>query len=329
MESSSEAEIRPTVQRYTAPVFILGTFLFAWSFWLLPRWLNLQDAVALRHWVAFGSFAPALMALALRFMDRQARQRWIQGRWLEDLLLSILAVAALYFICLPYASSTPFQVSMLGWGARVLLFVAGGAVLWMVLRRVTLPQTVQGWLIWIVAALAYPLLMLAGWGIWTLWTDSAQIHFPEGGAGNFGLTLLASFVYLFLFGGALGSEPGWRGWYFSHLLKHHPFWAAVLITGGLEALWMAPLVFNGVNPAVGSLWQELAVRSLTILTHAVLLGWVYVRFQGNLFPVMLLRAGMLMTPLFIDVTPVSLGLLVVLAAGLTVSTRRIPGFQPE
>lgn len=327
MEHSSKPDIRPTVQHFAMPAFILGTFLFAWAIWLVPRWLNLQDAIALRHWVALGSFAPALMVLVLQFVDQQARQRWMQGRWLEDLLLSILAVAALYFICLPYASSTPFQVSLLGWGARVILFVAGGAVLWMVLRQVSLPQTVKGWLIWITAALAYPLLMLAGWGIWALATGSAQIHSPEGGAGRFVLTVLTSWVYLFLFGGTLGSEPGWRGWYFSRLLKHQPFWAAVLMTGGLEALWMVPLVFNGLNPAAGSLWQELTYRVLMILLHAVLLGWVYVRLQGNLFPVMLLRAGMLVTPLFIDFTPLSIGFLVILALGLTLNVRRIPGFQ--
>lgn len=323
MSSSSISEARSIVQRFTVPFFILGTFLIALLFWLVPRFLGLQDAVALRHWVALGSFAPALMALILQISDGQTRQRWMQGRGPENLVLSILAMGALYFICLPYASTTTFQVSLWGWTARVLLFIAGGAVLYSVLRQTVFPQNLQSWLVWLAAALAYPLLMLLAWAIWTQFGASAQINLPEGGAGGLVLSLLASYVYLFLFGGALGGEPGWRGWLLPRLLKSQPFEVAVLVSGVLEALWTAPLYLNGYFPAGESLWQELAYHGFITLVNAVLLGWVFVRLRGNLFPVMLLRTGMAVTPLLIAITPLSLGLLVVLALGLTLSLRSI------
>ncbi|WP_322506453.1 type II CAAX prenyl endopeptidase Rce1 family protein [Anaerolinea sp.] len=322
MSSSSKSEARSIVQRFAVPFFILGTFLIALLFWLVPRFLGLQDAVAFRHWVALGSFAPALMALILQISDSQTRQRWIQGRGPENLVLSILAVGALYFICLPYASTTTFQVSLWGWTARVLLFIAGGAVLYSVLRRTTFPQRLQGWLVWLSAALTYPLLMLLAWAIWTRFGATAQINLPEGGTGRLALSLLASYVYFFLFGGVLGGEPGWRGWLFPRLLNRMPFWTAVLAVGVLEALWVVPLYFNGYYLTGNLLWQELAVRGLLTLVYAVWLGWVWVRLQGNLFPVMLLRTGMAVTPLFIAITPLSWGFLAVIALILLLNLRR-------
>lgn len=322
MSSSSESEARSIVQRFAVSFFILGTFLIALLFWLVPRWLGLQDAVALRHWVALGSFAPALMALILQISDSQTRQDWMQGRGAENLVLSILAVGALYFICLPYASTTPVQVSAWGWVARSLLFVAGGAVLFTVLRQTVFPQSLQGWLVWLATVLAYPLLMLLAWAIWTQFGASAQINLPESGAGELVLSLLASFVYLFLFGGVLGGEPGWRGWLLPRLLNRLPFWVAVLVVGVVEAFWVVPLYFNGYYLSGDSLWQELAVRGLLTLVHAVWLGWVWVRLQGNLFPVMLLRTGMAVTPLFIAITPLSWGFLAVIALILLLNLRR-------
>lgn len=322
MSSFSESEARSIIQRFAVPFFILGTFLIALLFWLVPRWLGLQDAVALRHWVALGSFAPALMALILQISDSQTRQDWMQDRGAENLVLSILAVGALYFICLPYASTTPVQVSLWGWTARVMLFIAGGAVLYTVLRQAVFPQSLQGWLVWLAAALAYSLLMLLAWAIWTQFGASAQINLPEGGAGGLVLSLLASYVYLFLFGGALGGEPGWRGWLLPRLLNRLPVWVAVLVVGVVEALWVVPLYFNGYYLSGDSLWQELAGRGLLTLVHAVWLGWVWVRWQGNLFPVMLLRMGMAVTPLFIAITPLSWGFLAVIALILLLNLRR-------
>lgn len=325
MSSSSETEVRSILQRSAIPSFIFGTFLFSTVFWFVPRWLGLQDTVVFRHWVALGSFAPALMSLVLQLSDPQARQGWIQNKGWENLVLSILAVGALYFICLPYASTTPFQVSAWGWVARALLFVAGGVVLYTVSRQAIFPQNVLGWLVWLTAALAYPLLMLLAWAIWTQFGASAQINLPEGGVGRLGLNLLASFVYFFLFGGGLGSEPGWRGWFLPRLLNRLPFWAAALAVGFMETLWVAPLYFNGYYFPGNFLWQELALRSLLTLVHAVWLGWAWVRFQGNLFPVMLLRTGIAVTPLFIALTPFSWGFLVVLMLIFMLDLRRFEG----
>jgi uncharacterized protein len=101
------------------------------------------------------------------------------------------------------------------------------------------------------------------------------------------LSLLGVFVYVLILGGALGEEPGWRGFALPRLQSLHGPLLGTLILGPLWALWHLPLFFTP--------WNELTVFNVVVFVLAttclaIMYTWVFNNTKGSVLMAILIHA---------------------------------------
>ena len=101
------------------------------------------------------------------------------------------------------------------------------------------------------------------------------------------LSLLGVFVYVLFLGGALGEEPGWRGFALPRLQSLHGPLLGSLILGPLWALWHLPLFLTP--------WNELTTFNVVVFVLAttclaIMYTWVFNNTKGSVFIAVLLHA---------------------------------------
>lgn len=155
----------------------------------------------------------------------------------------------------------------------------------------------RGRLSWITLAFLAPLAVL---------TSAAAIHLAAGGeispspaAGQVAL-LLANLGLVFLVGGPLGEELGWRG-YALPLLQDRMGWrSASLVLGGIWGVWHLPLFF-----VAGSAQNQGSIAAFFVLIVAtsVFYTWLYYRSAGSLLPVLVLHTASNWWPNVVSILP--------------------------
>jgi membrane protease YdiL (CAAX protease family) len=116
-----------------------------------------------------------------------------------------------------------------------------------------------------------------------------------GGLGSFQglgalappLSLLGWFVYAFFPGGALGEEPGWRGFALPRLQSLHGPLLGSLILGPLWGLWHLPLFFTPWNEFTALNVVGFALVSTCL---AIMYTWVFNNTKGSILIAVLLHA---------------------------------------
>jgi membrane protease YdiL (CAAX protease family) len=93
-----------------------------------------------------------------------------------------------------------------------------------------------------------------------------------------------AFALLFPLQGALGEEPGWRGFALPRLLADRSPLAASLILGALVAGWHAPLFLTG-------LYGQVPLRVLFMVTTTVLYTLLFTGTGGSVLLAMLFHAA--------------------------------------
>ncbi len=140
--------------------------------------------------------------------------------------------------------------------------------------------------IWYVIAVAGPaLVMLLATGIHVLLGGTAPDYVPFSARW---LIVVLNFVLVFLIGGPLGEEFGWRGFALPSLeARFSPLWAS-LILGVIWAVWHLPLFFIS-----GSAQHSLPFWLYALLTIplTILITWVYHGSGDSLLLVMLFHAA--------------------------------------
>jgi membrane protease YdiL (CAAX protease family) len=326
------ARLTGWLRNHPLPAFFLLAFTFSWVIWFLAMLLPTANAAVFRQLNTLGAFGPALAALALQHGLAQPDQAQpALRRRAETCLLAFLAVSALYFICLPYASSLPLQTTVAGWVLRVALFVAAAWVLGSTLggpegqRRLLLPPDGSRTrpLYLVIALLAFPVVLLGGVGLNGLLGQPIQLSLVRADLPLFLASLLATFLYLFLFGGPLNEEPGWRGFALPRLQARFTPLVATLIVGLAWGAWHLPLYLNGFYPSAGpaSLPGELALRLLTTLLLSFALTWLYNKTGGNVLDCALMHASFNTASTFIASTHATLALLAVVALAAALESR--------
>src|SRR5215212_605161 len=101
------------------------------------------------------------------------------------------------------------------------------------------------------------------------------------------LSVLGVFVYVFFLGGALGEEPGWRGFALPRLQSLHGPLVGTLILGSLWGLWHLPLFLTP--------WNELTALNvvgyvLTTTSLAIMYTWVFNNTKGSVLMAILIHA---------------------------------------
>ncbi len=172
-----------------------------------------------------------------------------------------------------------------------------------------------------LAFFAAPLVMLLALALYaafggTIPTSPAAGHIPLAIA-NFGL--------VFLIGGPLGEEFGWRGYALPALGRKIGWRWASLVIGIIWGLWHVPWFFTA---GTAQSQMPFAMFMLNIIAGSVLFSWLFLRSAGSVIPVLVAHtslnafAGMLsIVPTAETSRPYSLvtGILVVMAAWLLFS----------
>lgn len=152
------------------------------------------------------------------------------------------------------------------------------------------------------------------------------------------LSLLGIFAYVLFLGGALGEEPGWRGFALPRLQSLHGPLLGTLILGPLWALWHLPLFFTP--------WNELTLFNVVVFVLAttclaIMYTWVFNNTKGSVLMAILVHASFnasvtgILAPLFPAPVLSDYGLLPILggfgalAVVLVALTRGRLGYRPE
>jgi hypothetical protein len=141
-----------------------------------------------------------------------------------------------------------------------------------------------GWLRMLLA-FVFPLLFM---GL------AAFIHVALGGtlpdspAKGHLMLVAINFLLVFLVGGPLGEEFGWRGFALPALQARWGWRTASLVLGGAWAAWHLPLFYS--NGTVQS-HLPFGLYAMSIMASSVVFAWLYNRNRGSLLPVLVLHTA--------------------------------------
>jgi uncharacterized protein len=148
---------------------------------------------------------------------------------------------------------------------------------------------------WVALALCFPFACM---GL------AAAAHVALGGAlapspaAAHVLLATANFVLVFLVGGPLGEEFGWRGYALPALQRWWGWRIASLVLGGAWALWHLPLFFSA-----GTLQSHLPMGlfALSAIASSVVFTWLFNRTEGSVLPVLMLHTAINAGPTVVPV----------------------------
>jgi uncharacterized protein len=139
------------------------------------------------------------------------------------------------------------------------------------------------------ALVGVPLIMLLG-------TMVFSMELPNLGAlggPSYLLGYLVTFVLVFVFGGPLLEEPGWRGFALPRLERLHGPLVASLVLGVLWALWHLPefLVPSWAAASGGGGIPGITLFTITAITFTIVITWVFNNTQASVLLAMLVHGS--------------------------------------
>lgn len=110
---------------------------------------------------------------------------------------------------------------------------------------------------------------------------------PSPAAGHV-LLAAVNFFLVFLVGGPLGEELGWRGYALPALQRRWGWRIASLVLGVAWTLWHLPLFFSA-----GTVQSHLpmGLYALSAIASSVLFAWLFNRTEGSVLPVLVLHTA--------------------------------------
>lgn len=150
---------------------------------------------------------------------------------------------------------------------------------------------------WMTLALLSPLAIL---------TFAAAAHMllggsvpPSSAAGHIAL-LIANFGFVFLVGGPLDEEFGWRGYALPAMQEHFSWRASSLALGTIWGVWHLPLFF-----VAGSSQNQGSIAAFFVLIAAtsVFYTWLFNRSKGSVLPALVLHTASNSWPFVVPVLP--------------------------
>jgi uncharacterized protein len=150
---------------------------------------------------------------------------------------------------------------------------------------------------WMTLAFLSPLAVLA---------LAAAVHMVLGGVlppspaiGHIDM-LIANFFLVFLVGGPLGEELGWRGYVLPAMQDRLGWRSASLVLGGIWGVWHLPLFFiTGSAQNQGSI----AAFFILIVATSVFYTWLFQRSEGSVWPALLLHTASNSWPSLVPILP--------------------------
>ena len=139
------------------------------------------------------------------------------------------------------------------------------------------------------ALLGVPPIMVLG----TMVVSGDLPHLGKLGGPSYGLNYLAFFVLVFVLGGPLLEEPGWRGFALPRLERLHGPLVGTIVLGVLWALWHLPefLVPSWAASSGGGGILDIVLFVVIAVAFAVVITWVFNNTQASLLLAMLVHAS--------------------------------------
>ena len=162
---------------------------------------------------------------------------------------------------------------------------------------------------------------------------AAALHIALGGstqpspATGHALMTAANFFLVFLLGGPLGEELGWRGYALPSLQESFDWRVASLGLGLVWGVWHLPLFFI---TGTSQVHIPLALFLLSVVAMSVVFAWLVNRTAGSVVAALLLHTGINFWPSIIPVLPTGEGhrpyglmvaMLVLVALGLLLQSK--------
>lgn len=111
-----------------------------------------------------------------------------------------------------------------------------------------------------------------------------EVNLPESSMLANPITIIPLFIIMFLIGGGLNEEIGWRNYVLEYYLTKHNALKASIILAFWWILWHLPLFFMGdTNQAFIPYWLFV----LPVVPLTVLITWIYNNTGGSIFAVAL------------------------------------------
>src|SRR5215212_8802794 len=149
------------------------------------------------------------------------------------------------------------------------------------LGRYVLWRVGIGW--YLFALLGVPLIMLLG----TVVVSGDLPNLGALGGPSYVLSYIALFVLVFILGGPLLEEPGWRGFVLPRLERLHGPLVGTLILGVLWALWHLPEFWTKSWDTPKGSVLDIIWFVLVAVALAIVYTWVFNNTRGSLLLVIL------------------------------------------
>ncbi len=194
----------------------------------------------------------------------------------------------------------------------------------------------ESWVWYTFSLLVIPAFFLLGIAV----LPGALASF-KGITARFPIEYLINFVLIFIFGGPLGEEPGWRGFALPRMQARFGALKASLLLGVLWTFWHLPDFLTSAQhggPAAGlrPFYANLPIFFAMVMCLTFIFTWVSNHAHGSVFMAVLLHASINTLSIALPLFPVpvvldsELGMLIgwgTLAVGILVMTRGRLGYK--
>jgi len=170
--------------------------------------------------------------------------------------------------------------------------------------RHSMLQARAGWLWYALILLGIPALYLLG-----IVVQPGALASFHGLPPGYLITYLINFVIIFLLGGPLGEEPGWRGFALPRVQKSYGALRGNLLLGVVWSFWHLPDFLTraqggGPGTGWGAFFTNLPIFVVMVLALTVLMSWVYNHTGGSVFIAILLHASINTTGILPELFPI-------------------------
>ena len=302
-------------------VFLLITFGWSWSFWLLGIVFRGREDLLLTSIVLIGGFGPAVGGVLTKRLQSDKRNPFT-GKRAVAFVLGFLVIFGLMMLrynagnipdfnqlAVDLSVSAPIVLS-----AVVAALVGGWVISFAASANPDLKTRFRSLLPWkasfqwtLFGLLFYPVLILAAWGLASV--TGLGVEYPVLWGEPF-LQVLPLYALIFgLTAVAQGGneEPGWRGMMQPELQKRFSPLVAALIVSAFWSLWHLPLYLNEFYP--GPLVGGMIGGAVFRVFLSIFLAWVYLKSNGNLFAMILLHTSFNVMVNFLPTSDVGLTIL--------------------
>ena len=273
--------------------FFVLTIVFSWTCWAIGYVIFPKSYILQLPFLRLGAFSPALVSILLCTLDKSGNKTRLYDKkrhrifiitWIfatihiiiylnviEDLDLSILSIAIstvtsllpAFMISRIYSRNNAVRKHMSS------IIKPGKSI-----KHIT------------ISFLLIPTVLVCDLLLNMLIGNNPSINYYDAyGLPGFLLVILILLVAQSLQAGGLSEEPGWRGFALKNLQYKFSPLISGLIVGMIWGLWHFPMFIPQIKE----------ISALMILYNCFQLGilftWVYNKFHGNLFSVILLHAS--------------------------------------